>query len=292
MRFSKSRSAFTAVGAWRCRGFLRILGVLGIILGSLSLEAQLSSQEASASAISTTSPAAPGVSPGTAVSGAAEASREVVSGGWLAKLRQGGPTALVQLGLSVFGAMFALERFLHLRRKYIVPPGLTGRARELWKQGKFEALESLADREPSTLARVISFIVRNRHENLAEVSVMAGDIASQELKLHAQRAYPLGVIATLEPLLGLLGMILGMIATFEVVAIAGSLGDPSQLATGISEALMTTGLGLAIAIPFLSLHPIFKNRIGYFGASLEKEVTGLLSEWFFKKNKGVPDDAH
>jgi biopolymer transport protein ExbB len=291
MRFSKSRSAFTTVGASR---ILRFLGILGFLLGFLSLEAQLSSQEVSASAgvTATASPSATGVSPGTAVSGVAGATHEVVSGGWLAKLRQGGTTALVQLGLSVFGAMFALERFLHLRRKYIVPPGLTGRARELWKQGKFEELELLAEREPSTLARVISFIVRNRHENLAEVSVMAGDIASQELKLHAQRAYPLGVIATLEPLLGLLGMILGMIATFEVVAIAGSLGDPSQLATGISESLMTTGLGLAIAIPFLSLHHFFKNRIGFFGASLEKEVTGLLSEWFFKKNKGVPDDAH
>lgn len=211
------------------------------------------------------------------------ASAQVVSGGWLAKIRQGGTTGFVQLALSVFGASFALERFVRLRRKAIAPRGLTQKARELWAAGKFDELESLAEREPSTLARVISFIAKHRGEPLAEVSVMAGDIASQELKMHNQKAYPLGVIATLEPLLGLLGMILGMIHTFEVVALAGSLGDPTQLASGISEALVTTGLGLAIAIPFLAMHHYFKNKTGIFGAIMEKEMTALLSEWFMGK---------
>lgn len=216
----------------------------------------------------------------------APAAPEVVSGGWLEMIEKGGTVGYVQIGLSIFGMMFAIERFLHLRRKYVAPVGLTQKAIKLWNEGKFAELEAMGEREPSTLARVISFIVRHREEPMAEVSIMAGDIVSQELKLHGQRAYPLGVIATIEPLLGLLGMIVGMIHTFEIVAVAGALGDPSQLASGISEALVTTGLGLAIAIPFLIMHHFFKNRIGFFSAALEKDVTSLLSEWFFNKSKG------
>ena len=77
-------------------------------------------------------------------------------------------------------------------------------------------------------------------------------------------------------------MIFGMINTFEAVAAAGALGDPTQLASGISEALVTTGLGLAIAIPFLALYHYFKHRTNNFGIQLEGEVTSLLTTWFLK----------
>ncbi len=198
-------------------------------------------------------------------------------------LREGGTTALVQILLSVFGAGFALERFALLRRRFIAPAGLAADARRMWKEGRFDDLAALGARKPSTLARTISFIAAHRHCPVAEVSLMTGDIVSRELSLHHQKAYPLGVVATLEPLLGLLGMILGMIHSFEMVALAGALGDPTQLAAGISEALVTTGLGLAIAIPFLALYHFFKARTNAYGSMLEQEITDLLSEWLMRK---------
>jgi biopolymer transport protein ExbB len=82
-------------------------------------------------------------------------------------------------------------------------------------------------------------------------------------------------------------MILGMINTFEVVALAGSLGNPAQLAGGISEALITTGLGLAIAIPFLAFFHFFKSRTNMFASQVEREMTGLLSDWFLAR----PEEA-
>ena len=205
--------------------------------------------------------------------------------GWGQKLKQGGNTALVQIALSVFGAGFIFERLFRLRRKFVVPDGLADHARELWKSGKFVELERLSDTEPSTLGRVIAFIARNRRSPMLEVSEICGDLVTRELSGHYQRAYPLGIVATLEPLLGLLGMILGMISTFETVALAGALGDATQLASGISEALVTTGLGLAIAIPFLALYHAFKMKTAGFGALLEEEVTSLLSEWLMKKER-------
>ena len=203
--------------------------------------------------------------------------------GWGERLKHGGTTGLVQLGLSIFGAGFVFERLFRLRRKYILPAGLADKARKLWSEGRFAELEKLGETEPSTLARTISFIARNRTSPLVEVSEIAGEHVSRDLAGHYQRAYPLGIVATLAPLLGLLGMILGMIETFETVAFAGALGDPSQLASGISEALVTTGLGLAIAIPFLALYHVFKHRTAGFGAELEGEVSGLLSAWLMKK---------
>lgn len=202
---------------------------------------------------------------------------------WGDRLKQGGPAAVVQIALSVFGAGFVFERLARLRRKHLVPDGLADEARKLWREGKFAELEKLAESQPSTFARVIAFITRNRQSPMVEVSEVCGDMVSRELASHYQRAYPLGIVATLEPLLGLLGMILGMITTFETVAVAGSLGDASQLAGGISEALVTTGLGLAIAIPFLALYHYFKHRTANFGVMLEEQVTSLLTEWFMQK---------
>lgn len=202
---------------------------------------------------------------------------------WGDRLKQGGPAAVVQIGLSVFGAGFIFERLARLRRKHLVPDGLAAEARRLWREGKFEELEKLSETNPSTLARVISFITRNRQSPMVEVSEVCGDMVSRELSHHYQRAYPLGIVATLEPLLGLLGMIFGMISTFETVAIAGSLGDATQLAGGISEALVTTGLGLAIAIPFLALYHFFKHRTASLGVIFEEEVTSLLTEWLMQK---------
>lgn len=202
---------------------------------------------------------------------------------WGQKLKQGGVTALVQIAVSIFGAGFIFERLFRLRRQYINPEGLAAKARELWKAGKFEELEKFGESNPSTLGRVIAFIAKNRQAPMLEVSEICGDLVSRELTSQYQRAYPLGIVATLEPLLGLLGMILGMIQTFETVALAGALGEATQLAAGISEALVTTGLGLAIAIPFLALYHVFKFKTTGFGAMLEEEVTSLLSDWLMKK---------
>ncbi len=203
---------------------------------------------------------------------------------WGDKLRQSGAVGLVQLGMSAFGAIFIFERLSGLRRKHLVPAGLADRARKLWQEGRFVELEQLGETEPSTLARVIAFIAQNRTAPMTEVSEVAGDLVSRELAIHHQRAYPLGIIATLSPLLGLLGMIFGMITTFETVALAGALGDPSQLAAGISEALVTTGLGLAIAIPFLAFYHFFKYRTNGYGVMLEGEVTGLLTAWLMHRD--------
>jgi biopolymer transport protein ExbB len=225
------------------------------------------------------------VSASTNRAGSTNTPGQYAVGGWGKKLKQGGTTAIIQILVSVFGAGFIFERFSRCRRKNIAPEDLADRARELWAAGKFKELEALGEKEPSTLARAISFVARHRRNSAADVSAMAGEIVSRELSVHHQKAYPLGVVATIEPLLGLLGMILGMIEAFETVALAGALGDPTALASGIAEALVTTGLGLATAIPFLALYHYFKSKTNGFGTLLEEEMTDLITEWLLKKEE-------
>lgn len=199
---------------------------------------------------------------------------------WLDRFHQSGTTGIVQLLLSVFGAGFILERFVRLRRSAIVPRGLSERAKTLWREGKFAELERLAEEDPSTLARVISFLAKRRSRSAADLSSIASDMVGRDIDAHLQRSYPVGVVATLEPLLGLIGMVLGMITSFEKVALAGALGNPAQLAAGISEALTTTALGIGLAIPFLACFHYFRNKTRNFEIALEDEVADLIVEWF------------
>ena len=199
------------------------------------------------------------------------------------RFHQSGRTGIVQVLLSIFGAGFALERFANLRRSNIAPKGLFERAKRLWKEGKFTELEQLGTKEPSTLARAISFMAKYRNQSATDISSTANDIVSREMDAHAQRAYPVGVVATLEPLLGLMGMVLGMIESFEKVALAGALGNPAQLAAGISEALTTTALGIGLAIPFLALFHYFRNRTNMLQIQLEDNITELTIDWFIDK---------
>ncbi len=223
--------------------------------------------------------------PAPAAAAVSTAAPDHASGGniWLDRFHQSGNTGIIQLLLSIFGAAFILERFARLRRSNIAPRGLAEHAKQLWREGKFAELERLAEEQPSTLARVISFLAKRRDRSAADMSSITGDMVSRDMDAHLQRAYPVGVVATLEPLLGLMGMVLGMIASFEKVALAGALGNPAQLAAGISEALTTTALGIGLAIPFLACFHYFRNKTRNFEILLEDEVADLVIEWFVDK---------
>jgi len=196
--------------------------------------------------------------------------------------RAAGTTGWVQIAVSLFGGACAVGCFLKLQRKNVAPAGLSARAREMWKAGDFESLEALRDKEPSTLARAISFIAKHRHHTVGDISAAVGDRVSTEIAGFNQLAYPLGVIATLQPLLGLLGMILGMINAFSMVALAGVLGNAAQLAGGISEALSTTALGIAFALPFLAGYHYFRSRTNSYGVQVSEEVNNLISDWLMQ----------
>lgn len=195
------------------------------------------------------------------------------------KLRQGGMTIIVQALLSVFGLAVILERLCSLRRSRIVPSQLLARADALWWEGKCAEIETMCEKKDNPLARTLTGLIKHRNADFQTVSTITGDIASREMRRHLQKLFPVVIVATIEPLLGLLGTIFGMIGAFDTVALAGSMGDASLLADDIAKALVTTAFGLCIAIPALFVYHILKNRTLSFSAMLEEEVSDRISRW-------------
>lgn len=192
---------------------------------------------------------------------------------------QGGPIVWFQIVVSVIGLAFALERFINLRRARIVPTELVRTVDRLAGVEKTDELLRLCDHHPSTLARMIHALVEHRHDSPADVVAVVSEIGRPELKWHLQKAYPVIIVATLEPLLGLFGTVWGMMGAFDTIAAAGELGNPSLLAADIGIALVTTVVGLAVAIPMLALYHYFKSKTHTYAIELESVTGRLIKKW-------------
>ncbi len=236
--------------------------------------------EVEAAAPEVVPPQAPAERPEPAEGELAPEEERTMGEAFLLKLREGGLTMVFLFLVSVAGVGYAIERAVNLRLSAIAPEGLAEEANKLWRMGEFEEIERLPDRKDSTLARALAVVARHRHSNMADVSMMAGDVASRDLRRHLQRAYGLAVVATVSPLLGLLGTVIGMIGAFDKVAAAGALGDASLLGGDISKALITTGAGLTIAVPSLILYHYFKNRTNQYALVVEEELGELIGTWY------------
>ena len=220
-----------------------------------------------------------------------EVSEEVSeSSALIEKLRESGRTGIALLAVSIVGFSFAFERLFNLRKSAITPSGLAAGVDRLWEKGDVEGVKRLASNSHSTLGRVLIEIVDHRESPRSDISTMAGDLASREMRLHLQRAYPLAVVATISPLLGLFGTVYGMSGAFESVALAGELGDPSIMASDIAYALMTTAIGLVIAVPALSAYHFFRIRTNMLALGLEGQLSHIISRWF-GPNAVVPGGA-
>ncbi len=191
----------------------------------------------------------------------------------------GGTAIWFTAALSVLALAVVLERLHHLRRSALVPAGLADAVVPLWNEGRFDELEHELRRRDSVLARTLRFVVAQRTRWPVELlSQRAGELASRELRRHQQRAYPLAVIATVAPIIGLLGTVVGMIEAFHVIAFTGGVGDAALLAGGISKALVNTAAGLAVALPALGFHHFFRHRLAVSGLALEDEVERVLDD--------------
>lgn len=199
---------------------------------------------------------------------------------FVGQLRDGGIGIVVIGALSLLMLTVALERFAHFRKGRVAPDGLIDAVQPLWERGQYDLLQAKLEASNSTLARMIAHLVQGRHLDARSLGEGAADIASLELRGHQQKAYPLAVVATVAPIVGLLGTVIGMIEAFHVIAFSGAMGDPALLAGGISKALINTAAGLSVALPSLALHHYFKSRQVNLGLALEQHMQQLQRAWF------------
>ncbi len=190
------------------------------------------------------------------------------------RLRAGGivmiPLAFVALCLAVLVA----ERFFVLMRQGRHSLRFCDRVLELCNSGRFDEAEHLADTSHGVLSRTLKVCLTHRHSPPPLL-----DDAIQETLLHEfpklERFLPsIRMLSTVAPMLGLLGTVTGIIATFDIITAVGS-GQPRLMAGGIAQALITTATGLAIAIPGLLAHSVLSGKVDGLMADTERFAATL-----------------
>jgi biopolymer transport protein ExbB len=210
-------------------------------------------------------------------------SSELVQVDWVEEMMEGGITMVVLGILSVALVAFLIERFVTLRRQKFAPSALLAKARPLFHEGKFEDILALCDNYPSPAAEIIRHCVEYRESDFEFVQTTVGDIGARVVVDQEEKCNPLSVIAGVAPLLGLLGTMIGMIESFKLVEIFGDEGGASLLAGSISKALITTAVGLILAIPAVVGYHWSRRKVHNIATALELESESLLKFWFLSK---------
>jgi len=202
---------------------------------------------------------------------------------WKNLLEVGGRTMYGLAAASIVGLASVLERAIGLIIAAFGVRGPMKQARALWARGDLHALEALARRKRGITAKLMDFIVRHRDYSIDEVNAGVTDLASRYVRIHTRRNYILAVVTGISPLMGLFGTVVGMIEAFEKVNIAGSMGSAEYLSGAISKALVTTEVGLAIAMPAMVFWHAYRFFIGVMSDTLEGKINEMVSEWLMKK---------
>jgi biopolymer transport protein ExbB len=155
---------------------------------------------------------------------------------------------------------FALERLVNLRESRIIPPRLKHILENDLKELSLADVRDKCLSYPSCLGKVLLAGLERAGMPLAEMERVADEQSARELYGLRKNIKPLGIVASVSPMIGLLGTVNGMISAFRVVAEHGAVGDPKLLSGSISKALLTTGFGLMIAIPALVIYHHFRGK--------------------------------
>jgi|TARA_R100001129_G_scaffold153185_1_gene115727 biopolymer transport protein ExbB len=190
-------------------------------------------------------------------------------------LKAGGILMVPILACSILALAIILERFWTLRPSRVTPQHTIN---ELWRWIKKKELNGRklkALQGSSPLGRILAGGLLNAKHGREIMKESIEHEASQVIHELERFLNPLGTVATITPLLGLLGTVIGMIKVFAEIQLAG-VGDAGNLAGGISEALITTASGLSVAIPALICHRYFIRRVDELVVGMEQEAIKLV----------------
>lgn len=171
---------------------------------------------------------------------------------------------ILPFGLATFIAIwFTTERLVVLRRGRVIPKPFVQRFIKLVEDGEIERDEALqvCEENNSPVAMVFAHGVRKWGKASVEVEQAIIDGGERQVSALRKHLRVINGVATITPLIGLLGTVWGMLESFNQIAEAGAMGQTSQLASGIALALVTTAAGLVIAIPSLIAYMYLSGRV-------------------------------
>ncbi len=183
-------------------------------------------------------------------------------------VRCSGFIGLVILLLSVYFVSTVGRLFWEMRVEVAAPPEMVGQCEALLEQRDFKSIYNLVREHDSFFARLLTTGITELPNGLAEAREAmerVGEAITAEME---KKISMLAVLGTLGPMIGLLGTLKGMISSFNAIARSGVQLDAVRVATGISEALLLTFEGVALAVPAIYFFALFRNRVVFIATSV------------------------
>lgn len=190
-------------------------------------------------------------------------------------IRAGGWVMAPIILCSVAALAIIGERFWSLQKKYVSPRELVPQVRQWLERDELDTTRINLLRESSPLGRILAAGLVNRDHDRDVIKESIEDTGRHVAPDLERYLRTLGTIATISPFLGLLGTVLGMIEMFSGIGSQG-VGDPSIVAGGIAQALITTAAGLAVAIPSVMFYRYFRGKAYELLLDMEAEALKLI----------------
>lgn len=200
----------------------------------------------------------------------------------------GGVFMVLLLVCSIVSLAVILARGVALRRRAVMPPAIEREIEELQPGDNSEAIVKLARLvrgDSSPLARIAQVSLKHLQWPKAENVEAVQTKARHEIVHLESGLFILEIVVGIAPLLGLLGAVSGLVSVFANLGGSAHVEDPRGIATGISEALSTTIVGLAIAIPSLIAYSYFAKKVEIMAAEMEALIADLIAKCYYQKRR-------
>ena len=199
-------------------------------------------------------------------------------------LNLGGPIVYILLALSVYATAIIFYKLHIFYKVNFFKSDRTARSVKKWLEKNhddaYESINKINDPESEVISFAMYQLLKHKKLTVKLESDIREEIvrlSDERINYYSSNLNSLQVIATIAPLLGLLGTVFGMIEAFQQMEMAGKNVDPSDLSGGIWEALLTTAVGLSVAIPIVVFESYFRNIIENFKNNIESAVTKVLT---------------
>lgn len=195
---------------------------------------------------------------------------------FLEQIGRGGPIVWPILAILALGLLIVIERTVFLVRSHHRGPGPMTTLRTRSAAGDWSACIQACQAENKPVARVLAAGLEARKLSREDMENVLQEALLKEIPRLERFLSTLGMLAAIAPLLGLLGTVTGMINVFHVITLQGT-SDPRLMSGGISEALVTTMLGLSVAIPLMLLHNILNRSVDRLVGDMEEQSVSLVN---------------
>lgn len=191
-------------------------------------------------------------------------------------ISKGGPIMVLIILLSVIAGIIIIERLLFYRRIRMDEEQFIDRLKSAIQKSHYDEAIDICENNLTPLSNLMKVGIEHRSYGKSEIKESILAAANLEIPHLERYLTSLGTIAHISPLLGLLGTVTGNIKAFGVLGQFGSVGDPSLLATGISEALLTTAAGIIVSIPAIAFYNYLVGKANTTITNLENRVNDMV----------------